>query len=158
MKKNLSIVLLIGLLILSGCQQVTKRKENMYNIIPQPNEMSPQSGRFHLDDNVTVTTSGCTKQVEAIVDEFRAQIRQVADINIQQQTTGTTSKGANIHFVTQSGLPAEGYHLSINPNSITLTASTPNGFSMVCKLFISFYHLKFMGIKLLKVWIGLFLR
>lgn len=56
MKKNLSIVLLIGLLILSGCQQVTKRKENMYNIIPQPNEMSPQSGRFHLDDNVTVTT------------------------------------------------------------------------------------------------------
>jgi len=128
MKKNLSIVLLIGLLILSGCQQVTKRKENMYNIIPQPNEMSPQSGRFHLDDNVTVTTSGCTKQVEAIVDEFRAQIRQVADINIQQQTTGATSKGANIHFVTQSGLPAEGYHLSINPNSITLTASTPNGF------------------------------
>lgn len=48
-----------------------------------------------------------------------------------------------ITFNTQEGLPQEGYKLSVTPANITITASQPNGFSMLCKHFINFSPRRF---------------
>ena len=47
MKKGLSALLLASLLCASsGCQQNQKEVVNEYNIVPMPNQMTPQEGRF----------------------------------------------------------------------------------------------------------------
>ena len=51
MKKGLSALLLASLLCASsGCQQNQKEVVNEYNIVPMPNQMTPQEGRFQLSN------------------------------------------------------------------------------------------------------------
>ena len=45
-----------------------------------------------------------------------------------RKTSDATPLGKTIRFVTEEGMPKEGYKLSIAPNEITLSASHPNGF------------------------------
>ena len=55
MKKGLSALLLASLLCASsGCQQNQKEVVNEYNIVPMPNQMTPQEGRFLLSNKVSV--------------------------------------------------------------------------------------------------------
>ena len=62
MKKGLSALLLASLLCASaGCQQNQKEVVNEYNIVPMPNQMTPQEGRFQLSNKVSVATAGCTQ-------------------------------------------------------------------------------------------------
>lgn len=59
MKKGLSALLLASLLCASsGCQQNQKEVVNEYNIVPMPNQMTPQEGRFLLSNKVSVVTAG----------------------------------------------------------------------------------------------------
>ncbi|MGG6548236.1 UNVERIFIED_CONTAM: glycoside hydrolase family 20 zincin-like fold domain-containing protein, partial [Prevotella sp. 15_C9] len=53
MIKGLSALLLASLLCASsGCQQNQKEVVNEYNIVPMPNQMTPQEGRFLLSNKV----------------------------------------------------------------------------------------------------------
>ena len=71
MKKGLSALLLASLLCASsGCQQNQKEVVNEYNIVPMPNQMTPQEGRFLLSNKVSVVTAGCTPEVQAIADSL----------------------------------------------------------------------------------------
>ena len=55
MKKGLSSLLLASLLLTSpGCQQSQKEVVNEYNVVPMPNQMTPQEGRFQLSNKVSV--------------------------------------------------------------------------------------------------------
>ena len=47
MKKSISLLLLSLLMIAPGCQK-TKEVVNEYNIVPKPNQILPQEGRFEL--------------------------------------------------------------------------------------------------------------
>ena len=76
MKKGLSALLLASLLCASsGCQQNQKEVVNEYNIVPMPNQMTPQEGRFQLSNKVSVATAGCTPEVQAIADSLIARIQ-----------------------------------------------------------------------------------
>ena len=128
MKKGLSSLLLASLLLTSsGCQQSPKEVVNEYNIVPMPNQMIPQEGRFQLSNKVFVVTTDCTPEVQAIADSLTARIQLISGISLQTSTQ-ENPEASNIHFVTTEGMPKEGYKLSIAPNGITLSASHPNGF------------------------------
>ena len=128
MKKGLSALLLASLLCASsGCQQNQKEVVNEYNIVPMPNQMTPQEGRFLLSNKVSFVTAGCTPEVQAIADSLIAQIQLTSGISLKTSSQENPEQ-PDIRFVTEEGMPKEGYKLSIAPNEITLSASHPNGF------------------------------
>ena len=92
-----------------------------------PNQMTPQEGRFQLSNKVSIATAGCIPEVQAIADSLIARIRLTSGISLQSNPQ-ENPKQPDIRFVTEDGMPKEGYKLSITPNEITLSASHPNGF------------------------------
>jgi len=112
---------------LTGCQPTMKKQVNVYNIIPMPNRMSPQEGRFKLTDKVNVITAGCSPEVQQIADSLVARIQEATGIALTVTQKEHASAPA-IRFATAEGMPKEGYKLSITPNEIVLTASQANGF------------------------------
>lgn len=105
MKKGLSALLLASLLCASsGCQQNQKEVVNEYNIVPMPNQMTPQEGRFQLSNKVSIATAGCIPEVQAIADSLIARIRLTSGISLQSNPQ-ENPKQPDIRFVTEDGMP-----------------------------------------------------
>ncbi len=113
------------LFISPGCQQ-PKEVVNEYNIVPMPNQLVAQAGRFELSKNVKVITNGCKPEVQVIADSLVQRLALTSGITLQRAEKAGSSPA--ITFVTREGLPKEGYQLSVTPQLITVTASQPNGF------------------------------
>ncbi|MEG0455054.1 MAG: beta-N-acetylhexosaminidase, partial [Bacteroides sp.] len=126
MKKGIPLFLLSLLFISPGCKQ-TKEVVNEYNIVPLPNQMIPQEGRFELSSKVKVVTAACTPEVKTIADSLVERIALTSGIRLSQ-TDQANSSAPTITFAMNPQLPAEGYELSVKPSGIILSASQPNGF------------------------------
>lgn len=126
MKKEISLLLLSLLFISPGCKQA-KDIVNEYNVVPLPNQMVPQQGRFELNKKVKVITAACLPEVKAVADSLIQQLSLTAGITLQQTDKEQADTPA-IAFITRKGMPKEGYQLSVTPTRITITASQPNGF------------------------------
>jgi hexosaminidase len=99
--------------------------ENKYNLVPQPNRMVPQKGRFVLNDKVKIVTPSGSPEVEAIANEFITRLLLTSGLTLKQIENASSSA---IKFVIAEGFPKEGYKLSVTSGGITITASEPNGF------------------------------
>ena len=89
--------------------------------------MTPQQGRFELNKKVKVITAGCTPEVQNIADSLIGRLATTSGLSLERidkEHAGNPS----ITFITQEGMPQEGYKLSVTPTNITITASQPNGF------------------------------
>ena len=126
MKKGINLLLLCLLVLTQGCKQ-TKEAANEYNIIPLPNSIIPQEGRFKLSNKVKISATGSTQELQNIIDEFTQRVNSASGISLKQTEEGQVSSPA-IYFVTQPGMEKEEYTLSITPEQVTVTASQPNGF------------------------------
>ena len=125
MKKSISLLLLSLLMIAPSCQK-TKEAANEYNIVPKPNQILPQEGRFELNSKVSLVIPSDAPEVKKVADGFAEQLKQTAGISLKEAES-VDGKPA-ISFVLQEGMPKEGYKLSVTPTLITVTASQPNGF------------------------------
>lgn len=126
MKKGITLLLLSLSLISPGCQQ-TKEVVNEYNIVPLPNQMMPQQGRFELSKKVKVVTTACSPEVKAIADSLIERLSLTSGIRLEQTDKEQAGSPAII-FVAREGMPQEGYQLTVTPTDITIAASQPNGF------------------------------
>ena len=127
MKKGITLLLLSLLFIAPGCKQSKEAIVNEYNIVPLPNQMIPQQGRFEISKKVRVITTACTPEVQTIADSLINRLKLTSGITMKQTFENITDEPV-IRFVPQDGMPEEGYKLSVTPQSITLSASTPKGF------------------------------
>lgn len=125
MKKSISMLLLSMLFIAPGCKP-TKEVTNEYNIVPYPNHIVPQSGRFKLSKKVKVVVPTDQPEIKAIADSFITRVKQTSGLSMRLSTQKETTP--SIHFMIEDALPKEGYTLSVNPDSIIVKASQPNGF------------------------------
>ena len=125
MKKRIQFLLLSMLFISPSCRQA-KEVANEYSIVPQPNQITPQQGRFELSKKVKVIVPANAPEVKAIASNLIERIKITSGITLKEaeQADGKPS----ITFALQEGMPKEGYKLSVTPSSITITASQPNGF------------------------------
>ena len=126
MKKGFYLFLLSLLFISPGCKE-KKEKANEYNIIPQPNLIIPQEGRFTLTNQVKLITAACSNQVNDIADSLIHRIGIASGVAIER-TNDTAITPPFILFKTDTLLSNEGYALSVTKDSVVLTASQPNGF------------------------------
>lgn len=127
MKKGITLLLLSLLFIAPGCKQSKEAIVNEYNIVPLPNQMIPQQGRFEISKKVRVITTACTPEVQTIADSLINRLKLTSGITMKQTFENITDEPV-IRFVPQDGMPEEGYKLSVTPQNITLSASTPKGF------------------------------
>lgn len=125
MKKGIFLLLALLSFMAISCQQQSGEIVNEYNIVPRPNTIKPQKGRFELNNQVKVITAGLIPEVKIIADSLIERIRMVSGITLQHTEELVTPA---IKFVEQDGMPKEGYKLSVTPEQVTITASEPNGF------------------------------
>lgn len=133
MKNKSLLTLLVGLLM-CGCQ--TKEVTNEYNVVPLPVSMEKQDGRFQLTNDVPVVVNA-SQEVKDMVSDFSTTLLKVSGIRLRlsdEMHAGVPS----IVFDSVPGMGKEAYRLSVTPELIKITASTPNGFyygiQTVCQL------------------------
>lgn len=126
MKRGLPLFLLSLLFLTPGCKQTKEVVVNEYNIVPLPNQMVTKEGRFELTKQVQVFTAACTPEVQAIADSMIVRIKKTSGIALKQ--TFEVPNGPAIYFVMKDGMAQEAYKLSVTPDSVTITATQPNGF------------------------------
>ena len=147
MKKGITLFLLSLLFITPGCKQSKETIVNEYNIVPLPNQMIPQQGRFEISKKVRVITTACTPDVQIIADSLINRLKLTSGITIKQTFENVTDEPV-IRFVPQDGMPEEGYKLSVTPSKYhPYSFYPPRDFSMQCKHFISYCHPLYMVIK-----------
>ena len=99
--------------------------ENRYDVIPYPETLVPQAGRF----DVRKTAFGCDDSMDeaskACVAEFAGELAQAAGVK-----TGVFKNvnNTNFNFTVDATLPAEGYVLDIDRRKVSVSASSLNGF------------------------------
>lgn len=146
MKKGITLFLLSLLFITPGCKQSKETIVNEYNIVPLPNQMIPQQGRFEISKKVRVITTACTPDVQIIADSLINRLKLTSGITIKQTFENVTDEPV-IRFVPQDGMPKRDINslslLKISP----LQLLPPRDFSMQCKHFISYCHPLYMVIK-----------
>ena len=129
MKKGIPLLLSVLMLIAMSCQE-KKVRMNEYNLIPLPNQMTPQEGRFELNNQVKIfITPGCTPEVSAIADSLidkvvlTSGIKMALICNFYDENYTPAIVFNEVH-----DLAAEAYRLNVTPQRITISASQPNGF------------------------------
>ena len=84
MKKGITLLLLSLLFIAPGCKQSKEAIVNEYNIVPLPNQMIPQQGRFEISKKVRVITTACTPEVQTIADSLINRLKLTSGITMKQ--------------------------------------------------------------------------
>lgn len=135
MKKSISLLLLSLLMITPSCQK-TKETVNEYNIVPKPNQILPQEGRFELNNKVCLVVPSDAPEVKSIADSLAGQLKLTAGISLKEAESADGKTA--ISFVVQEGMPKEGYRLSVTPSLITLPLPSQTDSFMECRLFISY--------------------
>ena len=75
MKKSISLLLLSLLMIAPSCQK-TKEAANEYNIVPKPNQILPQEGRFELNSKVSLVIPSDAPEVKGIADSLAERLNR----------------------------------------------------------------------------------
>ena len=101
MKKGITLLLLSLLFITPGCKQSKETIVNEYNIVPLPNQMIPQQGRFEISKKVRVITTACTPDVQIIADSLINRLKLTSGITIKQTFENVTDEPV-IRFVPQA--------------------------------------------------------
>ena len=99
---------------------------NEYNVVPLPVTMNEQPGRFYLNSDVPVVVNA-SQEVKNIASSLSTTVLDVAGIKLKP--------GGELHenvptivFDSIPDMEKEAYKLSVTPQQIKITASTPNGF------------------------------
>ena len=103
MKKGITLLLLSLLFIAPGCKQSKEAIVNEYNIVPLPNQMIPQQGRFEISKKVRVITTACTPEVQTIADSLINRLKLTSGITMKQTFENITDEPV-IRFVPQDGI------------------------------------------------------
>ena len=135
MKKSISLLLLSLLMITPSCQK-TKEAVNEYNIVPKPNQILPQEGRFELNNKVCLVVPSDKKKKKSIADSLAEQLKLTAGISLKEAESADGKTA--ISFVVQEGMPKEGYKLSVTPSLIHSPLPSQTDSFMECRLFISY--------------------
>lgn len=100
--------------------------ENTPVVIPRPAEMTIGTGRFVLNKKIKASVPQYPgDSVKTVVDEFARQLERSTGIRL---TSSRKSSKAQIRFLLNPQLPAEGYRLHVAPDGVRIEAARPAGF------------------------------
>jgi hexosaminidase len=122
MKKTM----LIGLLVLFTILAFSQKKDKIISIIPEPVSIMKGSGYYNLPDQITVYFPN--------LSEFKSTSESVLEklaVTGKKLSVSKSANPASIRFVLnkteEKELGNEGYHLSVKPAGIVISANKPAG-------------------------------
>lgn len=123
MKKSFAVLCLLGILLCS-CGQ----KENEYDIIPMPKNLTETKGAFDISDKTTIVVPFSDTILKKVADNFAEQIKKTSGKKVSVVDAATVqSSEKTITFHIDKTLKEEAYKLNITPESIQISASSPEG-------------------------------
>jgi hexosaminidase len=105
---------------------------NQYQIIPQPTQVIPQTGRFRLSATTLIVVPFMNEELKKIAETLALQIKTASGLNIQLRNVNKMALPAGNHIFFMPSpdekLGREGYRIEILPTKLTLEAKQTNGF------------------------------
>jgi len=95
-------------------------------IIPQPVKVVRGTGYFTLPSTITVSADKAPEMVK-ITDGLKAVFTNTTGYKVAISNAGTATIRLKLNTTPDNTLGNEGYHLSVTPTSITITANKPAG-------------------------------
>ena len=89
-----------------------------YNIIPLPNEIIPQQGKYLMQGEVRVSSASDTASIKVI--NYLNDILNNTDIKLKNVAV---SEEADIYFIADNSLKDEAYILNITPDNIKISSN-----------------------------------
>ncbi len=118
--KRINITLVLLLLFKNGFTQ------NIYPIIPQPQQINAAKGNFLLDKNVIIQDFTKSKAVNAALFGLKNKITQTIGVPLRNSLVFTSAKTIQIRLSNKVS-HSEGYELHITPHQIRINAKTAAG-------------------------------
>ncbi|MEM6379968.1 MAG: beta-N-acetylhexosaminidase, partial [Bacteroidota bacterium] len=114
------LLLLLFLIGLYGCQ---KPAPEVLGVLPQPNEISYQTGTFEIDDQtiIVIENSEEARKLAAVVQAF---LQANFDLDIE---ISTKSKDNAIQLVKSGANTPGAYHLAVSKSGVLIKAGTYQG-------------------------------
>jgi hexosaminidase len=120
---------LLGIFMLIGCCSFSSSFASGYNIIPYPQTLIPQPGSFSFTNRTTVLCPFDRPEVLKLAKQFATQVELVSGIKLKVQNLANGEMGNAVIFQEDTKIKnAEAYALNISPKTITIKASSSNGF------------------------------
>jgi hexosaminidase len=96
-----------------------------YGIIPKPLMLKETAGEFKLGNNTKIVYSENNERVCEIAEDFAAQLQKTSGLSVKAVRQPQASDQIILRMT--EGFAEEEYALSVTPQQIVVTASTPNG-------------------------------
>ena len=118
------LLLLVGLF--SCAKNEAENPEEAYHIIPKPEKLIPEKGKFQFTPNTKVVLSEGSDELRFLRDYLSAMFERAAGFPLA--TTQETGKG-NVHLVLDVSFEGkeEAYQLHISSKNVTIKANHPSG-------------------------------
>ena len=111
--------------------QTAASKAAPLSLIPQPVNLTTQSGSFTLRTDTKIHVDPKNEDLRRVGQFLAQDIQRLAGVNLEVVQKKPKKKATNIIYLTLKDAPdtlgTEGYTLHINPTRITLSASKANG-------------------------------
>ena len=120
---------------------------NKYSIIPQPQSLIPQEGKFSLNTETKIVVTFADSRILQLAKDFAAQMKLVSGLRMEFVQSATKNA---IIFKEDKTLAGEAYSLVVSPENITLKASTSNGVFYALQTIYQLMPAQVYGKKLMK--------
>jgi len=114
---------------LFACCTLTFGLANEYNIIPYPQQLTPQSGAFVFNKNTVVLYSKGASEIQKLAQQFSTQMEVVSGLKltVKEQNTLDTTNAVILELNNSQGQNPEAYSLNVCTKTIHIKASAANG-------------------------------
>ena len=128
MKTLKLLPVLLFLVSLAGCS--SKAEENRYNIIPLPQQLTPEEGEFKINKNTTISYPAGGNDFKRVVEIFASQLATASGMQLQVVEDTESAQPENsiaFRFSSDPELGTEGYTLTIISDRVLVEATTAQG-------------------------------
>lgn len=126
--QNVILSVLIGMVLISGCQSQTgTTTKHPIAIIPAPVSFTQMKGSYSFTDRSRIIVSPLNTETRVVADFLAHMISNSSGMDISV-TDGSGDARASVYMSLDSSVKnAEGYYIKIDRRSVTVRAATPAG-------------------------------
>jgi len=126
--QNVILSVLIGMVLISGCQSQTgTTTKHPIAIIPAPLSVTQMKGSYSFTDRSRIIVSPLNTETRVAADFLAQMISNSSGMDISV-TDGSGNARASVYMSLDSSVKnAEGYYIKIDRRSVTVRAATPAG-------------------------------
>lgn len=127
--KLLTLLFTFLIITLTACEQGSREdaaSANKYQVIPQPANLTPQTGRFQVNGETKILLLSADEGLKTAASHLASVLIKATGTTVAP-AEGTEQKDAFLFSLDPSIEDAEGYQLEVTPYEVTIRAKTGAG-------------------------------